>query len=106
MTSGWEGFVHMIEHKYNKKKQAYVKTNIVNSAAIYGLDGEPWAVSANWPGLHTHEKEIEGEYGPEITMINEFEIAKFVSGGVRRPGIYLGKEKYGFVKFDQEYKSA
>ena len=66
MTSGWEGFVHMIEHRFNKKKQVWTKTNIVNSAAIYGKDGIPWAVSANWPGLHTYEQEQETEMGTEL----------------------------------------
>ena len=29
MTSGWEGFVHMIEHKYNKKEQQYTTMRAV-----------------------------------------------------------------------------
>jgi hypothetical protein len=51
MTSGWEGYVHMILHKYNKSKSEYTKTNICQHAAIYGIDGTAWAVSADWPGL-------------------------------------------------------
>ena len=64
--SGWEGFVHMMEHKYHKKKQQWTKMNILESAAIYGKDGTPWAVSHNWPGLHTYEVEQEAEVGVEI----------------------------------------
>ena len=76
MTSGWEGYVHMIEHRYNKKKQQYTKTNICKCAAIYGMDGTPWAVSANWPGLHIYEHEQESEYGgTELVQVNEFNIA-------------------------------
>ena len=43
--SGWEGYVHMVCHKYNKKKEAWTKTNICSNAAIYGKDGVAWAVS-------------------------------------------------------------
>ena len=76
MTSGWEGFVHMVEHRFNKKKQIYSKTNICKSAAIYGNDGTPWAVSANWPGLHIYEQEQETEYGSELVQVNEWNIVK------------------------------
>jgi hypothetical protein len=41
----------MILHKYNKSKSEYTKTNICQHAAIYGIDGTAWAVSADWPGL-------------------------------------------------------
>ena len=105
-TSGWEGYVHMIEHKFNKKKQVWTKTNIVKTAAIYGKDGTPWAVSENWPGLHTYEQEQDTENGTETVLVDEWKIVENVSGGVRRPGIRIGREKYGFVKYDQEFKSA
>ena len=49
--SGWEGYVHMILHKYNKKKQAYTKVNITSAAAIFGKDGTAWAVSEGFPEL-------------------------------------------------------
>ena len=98
--SGWEGFIHMIEHRFNKKKQQWTKTHIVNSAAIYGKDGTPWAVSANWPGLQEYEMEQETENGNQIVQVNEFAIVDTVSGGVRKPGIRIGNQKYGFVKFD------
>ena len=40
------------------------------------MDGTPWAVSANWPGLHTYEHEQESEYGgTELVQVNEFNIA-------------------------------
>ena len=38
--------------------------------------------------------------------VDEWAIIKEVAGGVRKPGIRMGKEKYTFIKFDQEYKSA
>ena len=66
MTSGWESFVHQIEHRWNKKKQAYTKTKVCTHAAIFGKDGTPWAVSAEWPGLHNYEQEQETESGTEI----------------------------------------
>ena len=50
--------------------------------------------------------EQETENGNQIVQVNEFAIVDTVSGGVRKPGIRIGNEKYGFVKFDQEFKSA
>ena len=100
MTSGWEGFIHMMEHKFNKKKQQWTKTHIVNSAAIYGKDGTPWAVSHNWPGLQNYEVTEETEYGPKTNQVNEFATMDSVSGGIRKPGISIGQQKYTFVKFD------
>ena len=38
--------------------------------------------------------------------VDEWAIMKEVSGGIRKPGIRIGKEKYTFIKFDQEYRSA
>ena len=69
------------------------------------MDGTPWAVSANWPGLHVYDQEQETESGTQNVTVNEFNIVKTVSGGIRQPGIRIGKEKYTFLKFDQEYKS-
>ena len=108
MSSGWEGYVHMMEHKFHKGKKEYTRTNILSSAAIYGRDGTPYAVSANWPGLHTYEAEQETENGTEIVLVNEWSILDQVAGGIRKPGIRIGgkEEKYTFVKFNQEYKSA
>ena len=50
--------------------------------------------------------EQETEYGTETVQVNEFNTMAQVSSGVRKPGIRIGNEKYGFVKYDQEYKSA
>ena len=44
--------------------------------------------------------EQETENGNQIVQVNEFAIVDTVSGGVRKPGIRIGNEKYGFVKFD------
>ena len=52
--SGWEGYVHFMEHKFHKKKMQWTKMNMLEHAAVYGLDGTPYAVSHNWPGFHTY----------------------------------------------------
>eukprot|EP00354_Favella_ehrenbergii_P001992 CAMPEP_0170469694 /NCGR_PEP_ID=MMETSP0123-20130129/12443_1 /TAXON_ID=182087 /ORGANISM="Favella ehrenbergii, Strain Fehren 1" /LENGTH=132 /DNA_ID=CAMNT_0010736657 /DNA_START=29 /DNA_END=427 /DNA_ORIENTATION=+ len=106
MSSGWEGFVHMIEHRYNKKKQSYTKTNVCENVAIYGRDGTAWAVNHRWPGLHIYEEEQDTENGTQTVMVNEWEIVDKVSNGTRQPGIRIGKEKYSFVRFDPTFKSA
>ena len=69
-------------------------------AAIYGRDGTAWAVSDNWPGLHTYEQEQDTEAGVQTVLVNEWEIVDKVSMGQRMPGIRIGKEKYTFVRFD------
>lgn len=105
-TSGWEGFVHMMQHRYNKKKKEYTKTNILRHAAIISIkDGTAWAVTADWPGLSEYDQEQETENGLEIVHVNEFQIMNQVAGGVRRPGIRMGGEKYTFVRHDPMYKS-
>ena len=38
--------------------------------------------------------------------VDEWAILKEVAGGIRKPGIRIAKEKYTFIKFDQEYRSA
>ena len=48
-------------------------TNCCEHAAIYGLDGTPWATSASWPGLATYDHELEQEDSTFQTMkVNEF----------------------------------
>ncbi len=74
--------------------------------AIYGLDGTPWAVSPNWPGLSVYEQEQETENGLETVLVDEWAIVLQISTGARRPGIRMGKEKYTFLRFNNEYKSA
>ncbi len=63
----------MILHKYNKSKSEYTKTNICQHAAIYGIDGTAWAVSADWPGLSEYMFQVESEDGGFIPVkVNEF----------------------------------
>ena len=63
----------MIQHKYNKSKQEYTKTNICQHAAIYGLDGTAWAVSSEWPDLREYLFDVEVEDGSKIPIkVNEF----------------------------------
>ena len=83
-----------------------MKTNVCQYAAIYGRDGTAWAVSDNWPGLHTYEQEQDTEAGVQTVLVNEWEIVDKVSMGQRMPGIRIGKEKYTFVRFDPQFKSA
>ena len=106
MASGWEGYVHMILHKYNKKSQQWTKTNICEHAAIYGLDGTAWAVSSEWPGLSEYMFDVEQDDGGTIPCkVNEFQCALAAANGRRKPseaGIRMGNEKFVFVSHDAE----
>ena len=106
-TSGWEGYVHMILHKYNQKKQCYSKTNVCKHAAIYGKDGVAWAVSSEFPELKEYSREQEMEDGGTIPItVNEFQCVYEAAGGSRMPsaaGIRIGDQKYVFVRHDPEY---
>ena len=42
----------------------------------------------------------------EQVQVDEWAIINQVSGGIRRPGIRMGKQKYTFLKFNPQYKSA
>ena len=108
-VSGWEGYVHMIQHKYNKKKQQYTKVNVCSGAAIYGKDGSAWAVSEGFPELKEYSMMQEMDDGGEMEVkVNEFQCALGAAGGSRKPsaaGILMGNKKYVFMKHDQEYQS-
>ena len=107
--SGWEGYVHMILHKYNQKKKQYTKTNVCSNAGIYGKDGVAWAVSEGCPELKEYSKVQEMDDGGEMEiLVNEFQCVYDAAGGTRKPsaaGIRIGDEKYVFVKHDPEYQS-
>ena len=107
--SGWEGYVHMVQHKYNKKKEAWTKTNICANAAIYGKDGVAWAVSEGCPELKTYQHMQEMDDGGTLEVtVDEFQCAYDAAGGNRKPsaaGIRMGNEKYVFVRHDAEFGS-
>ena len=107
--SGWEGYVHLMQHNWHKKKEQFTTCNICSHAAIYGKDGTPWAVSADWPGLLEYTHEQEQEDGTTLPIkVNEFQMVWQAAGGVRKPseaGIRLNNQKYVFVNHDQEEKS-
>ena len=46
------------------------------------------------------------EGGTEKVMVDEWQIVDAVSTGQRKPGIRIGKEKYTFLRFTPEYRSA
>ena len=65
--------MHMILHKFNKSKQEWTKTNICQHAAIIGMDGTAWAVSAEWPGLTEYMFDCPQEDGSTVPVkVNEF----------------------------------
>ena len=107
--SGWEGYIHCILHKWNKKKEQYTKTNICTNAAIYGKDGVAWAVSEGCPELQTYQMNQEMDDGGTLEItVNEFQCVFDAAGGTRKPsaaGIRIGNEKYVFVRHDPEYQS-
>ena len=107
--SGWEGYVHMILHKYNQKKQQYTKHNVCSHAAIYGADGVAWAVSENFPLLGEYMRMQTMDDGGEAEIkVNEFQCVFGAAGGARMPsaaGIRIGDVKYMFVRHDAEYLS-
>ena len=41
-----------------------------------------------------------------MVLVNEWKIVDTVSSGTRKPGIRIGGEKYTFLRFNPEYKSA
>jgi hypothetical protein len=82
--SGWEGYIYLLQHDYDIKKQEYKKTNVSQHAAIYGNDGTAWAVSSAWPGLNEYKHTMEGDEGNSIEIaVNEFKCALGAAGGSR-----------------------
>ena len=107
--SGWEGYVHMTLHKYNKKKQQYTKQNVCTHAAIFGKDGVAWAVSDKFPELKEYMRMQTMDDGGEAEIkVDEFECVYGAAGGSRMPsaaGIRINDEKYVFVRHDPDYQS-
>ena len=80
-----------------------------SAAAIYGLDGYPWAFSPNFPELTLYKHPLEALDGSvEDIEVDEIDIAIKAGNGSRNPnpcGIRLGGNKYMFVAHDDGDKS-
>ena len=77
-----------------------------SAAAIYGLDGYPWAYSPNFPELCYYEFDLEalGD-SVEKVMVDEVDCAIEAGKGNRNPGkagIRLGGQKYMFVAHNSD----
>ena len=92
--SGWEGYIYLLQHKYDKEKKDYTRTNLCEHAAIIGNDGVAWAVSSDWPLLKEYNHSYVDEANqPQQVLINEFNCLVAVSNGSRSPtpaGILMG----------------
>ena len=100
----WQHYVDQILHKLDHNKNEWKKTDICSAAAIYGLDGYPWAFSPNFPELKLYKHPLEALDGSVTDVeVDEVDIAVQAGKGVRNPneaGIRLGGQKYMFVAHD------
>lgn len=105
-SNGWDSYIWQIQNKWSVKQTKYLTTNVSAHAAIYGIDGTPWATSADWPGLHEYDHPLEQDDGSTTNIkVNEFTAAMAVSNGKRMPtaaGVRMGNTKFMFVKHDPE----
>ena len=97
----WQQYVDQILHKLDQKQNTWRITDMCSAAAIYGLDGYPWAYSPNFPELCYYEFDLEalGD-SVEKVMVDEVDCAIEAGKGNRNPGragIRLGGQKYMFV---------
>lgn len=101
MPNGWEPYLEQITNKWSKLKGEFTVTNVCEHAAIYGLDGIPWATTKNWPGFHEYDHPLEQEDGSTTNVkVNEFGCAVKVAEGTRMPtaaGVRMGKCKFMMV---------
>jgi hypothetical protein len=101
-ANAWMEYINQIMNKMDYDTNSYSVENIVDAAAIYGLDGSAWAWSPNFPELLTRSVTIEGMSDADTKTIdvNEFDCALKAAGGDRNPseaGIRMGERKYMMV---------
>ena len=76
--------------------------NCCFAAAIYGIDGTPWATSADWAGLNEYDHALEQDDGSfKDVKVNEFHIALKAAEGQRAPsaaGIRMINTKFMFIR--------
>jgi hypothetical protein len=105
-SNAWDSYIWQVQNKWSVKNNNYSITNVCAHAAIYGIDGSPWATSAEWPGLHEYEHPLEQDDGSTTNIkVNEFNCAMAVSNGKRMPtaaGVRLGHTKFVMIKHDPE----
>ena len=110
-SSGWDSYIWQIQNKWSNKQQKYLITNCSQHAAIIGIDGSVWAQSAEWPGLHNYDYDLEQDDGsaPVKVQVNEFMSAMKATDGNRMPtaaGIRLGNQKFMLTRHIEENKVA
>ena len=105
-SNGWDSYIWQIQNKWSTKQNKYLTTNVCAHAAVYGIDGTPWATSAEWPGFHQYDHPLEQDDGSVTNIqVNEFNCAMAVSTGKRMPtaaGVRMGNCKFMFVRHDPE----
>ena len=94
----WQQYIDQILHKLDQKSNEWKTTDICSAAAIYGLDGYPWAFSPNFPELCYYDFDLDDGFGTvEKIKVDEIDCAIEAGKGNRNPGragIRLGKQKY------------
>ena len=82
--SGWDQYVNQIQHKLDPTTNTWVLTNICEFAAVYGLDGTPWAATAGFQ-LYNYTYPLQQEDGTTKDVpINEFTTVHEATKGNRK----------------------
>ena len=72
-SNGWDSYIWQIQNRYSAKTQNYTATNCCIHAAIYGVDGTPWATSSDWAGLTEYDHPLEQDDGSfKDVKVDEF----------------------------------
>ena len=108
-SNSWDSYIWQIQNKWSAKQAKYLITNCCVHAAIYGLDGSPWATSAEWPGLLEYQHDLEQDDGSTSKIaVNEFQCVVQVATGKRMPtaaGVRMGNTKFVYIRHDPDDNS-
>ncbi len=107
--SGWEQYIYQLQNRYDSTTEQYTKTNVNAHAGIYGMDGTPWACSANFK-LTAYDFDVTIEDGSTKKVpVNEFYCAQQAVKGNRRPceaGVRMLGKKFMLLQHNPSVKSA
>jgi len=107
MAEQWMEYIQQVVDKMDFNTGAYTETGVCEAAAIYGLDGQPWAWSPNFPELTSYTFQMEGMGETIPVEVDEVQCAIKAGAGNRKPceaGVRMGNEKYMFVTHDPDTK--